>query len=62
MDVCAKALIGFVCAHGDSFELLELAEEVIDQVAPFVEVGIERQGRSAPWMLCVSASVRAADF
>jgi hypothetical protein len=51
MDVCAKALIGFVCAHGDSFELLELAEEVI-----------ERQGRSAPWMLCVSASVRAADF
>jgi hypothetical protein len=51
MDVCGKALIGFVCAHGDAFELLELAEEVLDQVAPFVEVGIERQGRSAPWML-----------
>jgi len=36
MDQGGEALIGFVGSHGDAFELLELAEEVLDQVAPFV--------------------------
>ena len=27
-DICGETLIGFVCAHGDTFEFLELAEEV----------------------------------
>jgi hypothetical protein len=38
MDICGETLIGFVCAHGDAFEFLELAEEVLDQVAPFVDL------------------------
>jgi hypothetical protein len=38
-----EAGIGFVGSHGDAFEFFELAEEVLDQVAPFVDFGIERQ-------------------
>ena len=45
MDDGGEALVGFVGAHGDAFELLELAEEVLDQVAPFVDFGVDRQGR-----------------
>ena len=26
-DISGEALIGFVCAHGDAFEFLELAEK-----------------------------------
>jgi hypothetical protein len=44
-------LVGFVCAHGDAFEFLELAEEVFDQVTPLVDFRVDRQRRSAPWML-----------
>src|SRR6188472_830807 len=51
MDDSGEALIGLVGAHGDAFEFLEIAEEVLDQVAPFVDFGIDRQGRDAPWML-----------
>src|SRR6266849_208012 len=51
MDVCGEALIGFVCAHCDAFEFLELAEEILDQVTPHVDLGVDRQGRGAPWML-----------
>src|SRR5882724_7779082 len=51
MNVCGEALIGFVCAHGDAFEFLELAEEVLDQVAPLVDFSVDRQRRGAPWML-----------
>jgi peptidoglycan-N-acetylglucosamine deacetylase len=51
MDICGETLIGFVCAHGDTFEFLELAEEVFDQVAPLVDFRVDRQRRSAPWML-----------
>ena len=46
------SLVGFVCAHGDALEFLELAEEeILDQVPPFVEFGIERQRQRAPRML-----------
>jgi len=31
MDHGGEALIGLVGAHGDAFELLELAEEVLDR-------------------------------
>jgi len=34
MDHRLEALIGFVDAPGDTLELLELAEEVLDQMAP----------------------------
>jgi hypothetical protein len=44
MDVGSEARIGFVCAHGDAFEFLELAEEIFDQVSPLVDfrVGWQR--------------------
>src|ERR1700738_4231855 len=32
--ISGETLIGFVCAHGDAFEFVELAEEVFDLVAP----------------------------
>jgi len=51
MDVCGEALIGFVRAHGDTFEFLELAEEILDQMAPLVDFSVDRQRRGAPWML-----------
>jgi len=51
MDVCGEALICFVCAHCDAFEFLELAEEILDQVTPLVDLGVDRQRGGAPWML-----------
>src|SRR3546814_14943117 len=51
MDDVVEALVGFVGTHGDTLELLELAEEVFDQMTPLVHLGIERQGLGAAWML-----------
>jgi len=51
MDDGVEALVGFVGAHGDAFELLEFAEEVLDQMTPFVHFRVERQGLGAAWML-----------
>jgi len=48
MDDCGEALIGFVCTHGDAFEFLKLAEEILDQVAPLVDLSVDRQRRGAP--------------
>ena len=42
MDGGAEAGVGFVGAHSDTFELLQLAEEVLDQVTPFVHVSVDR--------------------
>src|ERR1700683_3339920 len=38
-------------SHVDAFELLELAEEVFDQMAPLVHLLVERVGACAPGML-----------
>jgi hypothetical protein len=43
MDDCVEADVGFVGAHSDALELLELAEEVLDQMTPFVDLGVEWQ-------------------
>jgi hypothetical protein len=51
MDVGGEALIGFVGAHGDAFEFLELAEDVFNQVAPLIDLRVNRQRRGAPWVL-----------
>ena len=51
MDNCGEALIGFVGTHGNALEFLELAEEVLDEMPPLVELGIERQGHCAARML-----------
>ena len=51
MDVCGEALIGFVCAHCDPFEFLKFAKEILDQVPPLVDLGVDRQRHGAPRML-----------
>ena len=51
MDVGCEALIGFVGSHGDAFELFEFAEEVLDQMAPFVHLLVDGEGLSAARML-----------
>jgi hypothetical protein len=44
-------LVGFVAAHGDAFELIELAEEVLDQVTPLVDFCVDDEWLCAPGML-----------
>lgn len=51
MDDGVEALVGFVCAHGDALELLELAEEVLDEMTPFVHLRFARQWFGAARML-----------
>lgn len=51
MDHGREALIGFVAAHGDALELLELAEEILDEMSPLVEVGVDLARVGAAWML-----------
>lgn len=46
-----EALVGFVGAHGDAFELFEFAEEILDQMTPFVHLGIERHRLCSARML-----------
>src|SRR5574337_319013 len=38
VEVGGEALVGLVGTHGDPLEFLELAEEVLDQVAPFIHL------------------------
>src|SRR5436189_5805992 len=40
-----------VGAHGDAFELLELAEEVFDEMPPFVHLLVDGERLCAPRML-----------
>src|ERR1700756_3114890 len=51
MDHGFEALVGFVGTHRDAFEFLELAEEVFDEMAPLVHLGVDLQRHSAAWML-----------
>lgn len=34
-------MVGFVASHGDAFELFEFAEEVFDEMTPFVNLGVD---------------------
>src|SRR5262249_12197634 len=51
MDEGREALVGFVGAHGDAFELFEFAEEVLDQMSPLVHFLVEWKGKGASGML-----------
>jgi hypothetical protein len=44
-------LIGLVGAHGDALELLELAEEVFDEMPPFVHLLVDGERLCAARML-----------
>ena len=39
-----EAAVGLVASHGDALEFLQLAEEVLDQVAPFVNLLVDIEG------------------
>jgi hypothetical protein len=63
MDHGGEALIGFVGAHGDAFEFLELAEEVFDEVPPFIRLLVDGERLCATRMLgdddfCAARRVR----
>ena len=51
MDHGLEALVGFVGAHGDAFEFLEFAEEVLDQITPFVHLGVDWERHGAARVL-----------
>lgn len=46
-----EAFVGFVASQGDAFEVLQFAEEVLDQMAPFVNVPVDVERVGAPLML-----------
>ena len=46
-----EALICFVTSHCDALELFEFAEEILDQVTPFVNFGVDIKRFRAPWVL-----------
>ena len=48
IDHCLEALVCLVTSHCDAFEFLQLAEEVLDQVAPFVNVLVDIERLGAP--------------
>jgi hypothetical protein len=43
MDHGGEALIGLVGSHGDAFEFFELAEEVFDEMPPFVHLLVDSE-------------------
>jgi hypothetical protein len=47
MDGGSKACISFIASGGDAPELLEPLESVLDEMSPFVHLGIMRDGRFA---------------
>ena len=51
MDHGLEALVGFVASHGDAFELLEFTEEILDQMAPFIDLPIYVQRLDTAWVL-----------
>src|SRR6187401_1721195 len=51
MDHGGEALIGLVGAHCDAFELLEPAEKVLDEMAPFVHLLVDGERPCAARML-----------
>jgi hypothetical protein len=51
VDHGCEALIGLVGAQGDAFELLQLAEEVLDEMPPFVHFLVDGEGPNAARVL-----------
>src|SRR6266702_3214649 len=51
MDHGLEALVGFVGAHVDAFEFLEFTEEVLDEMTPFVHLGVDLESDGAAVVL-----------
>jgi len=56
MDHGGEAVIGFVAAQGYSLKVLEFAEEILDQMPPFVDLFVNLKG------FCASRMLRNDDF
>lgn len=46
-----EAAIGFARAHGDTLELFELAEEVLDEMPPFIDLCVDLAWHGSAGML-----------
>ena len=51
MDHRGETGVGLARAQGDALELLEFAEEILDEVAPLVDIEVDAPGLGASWML-----------
>jgi hypothetical protein len=51
VDHRLEAAVCLVTSHCDALEFLQLAEEILDQVAPFVDVLVDVERLGAPLML-----------
>ena len=51
VDHRLETSVCLVASHCYAFEFLQLAEEILDQVAPFVNVLVDVERFCAPWML-----------
>ena len=51
MDHGGEAYVCLVTTHGNSLELLQFTEEVLDQVAPFVDVAVNLKRLFSTWHL-----------
>jgi hypothetical protein len=47
MDHGSKACVGFVAAHGDTLELFEFTEEILDEMARFIDLWVDGDRISA---------------
>jgi hypothetical protein len=51
LDHSGKAAVGFVAAHGDPLELLQLAEEILYEMPPFIDLVVDGEWCCALWAL-----------
>ena len=51
VDHRLETAVCLVGSHCDAFEFLQFAEEILDQVAPFVDVLVDIEGFGSPLML-----------
>ena len=46
-----ETCVGFVASHGYALELFQLAEEILDQMAPLIDVLVDVERLGSPGML-----------
>ena len=51
VDHCLETAVGLVASHCYAFEFFQFAEEILDQVAPLVNILVDVERLGAPWML-----------
>ena len=51
MDHSGKACVCFIATHGNTLELFDFTEEILDQVPPFINFGVDIERFRAPRVL-----------